>query len=139
MSNIEVVAEYIGGYDDPALSQASFIDVFQTNPGVTVVVGDDDGSLQGVNRWIVSEGLSDQIQTVGNGASEAGLEAIRAGEQYGTIALFPNYFGASIMEMFLGVLDGTTSGPLTGNWADLSPLGPGVLALTAENIDEYAE
>ncbi|MGW0163017.1 sugar ABC transporter substrate-binding protein [Mycobacterium sp. NPDC003323] len=136
-SNISVVAEVNGGYDNPAQGRAAVQDAHQAHGGIDVVIGDDDVTMQGINRWVVDEGLQGKVATIGNGATEASVASIRSGAQFGTIVLYPRTAGARATEYLLKAIGGESGAPISETWAEFSPLGPGQLVLTRSNVDAF--
>lgn len=135
--NISVVGEIIGGYDNPAQGRAAAQDAYQAHGGIDVVIGDDDVTLQGINRWVIDEGLQGRVATIGNGATEASVAAIRSGDQFGTIVLYPRTAGVRATEFLLAAIGGRSRAPVVETWAEFSPLGPGELVLTRANVDKF--
>lgn len=136
-TNITVVAEVTGGYDNPGQGRSVAQTTYQNYPDLSVIVGDDDVTMEGINQWVIDEGLQGQVRTVGNGATKVSTAAIRAGEQYGANILFPRSAAQRATELLIAVIEGDSEGPAELSWGDISPLGKGQFALTADNVDEF--
>lgn len=96
--NIKIVARGEGKYlPDPSIRAAQ--DMIQANKDLDVIVAVGDQMAIGVEQAIKDAKLEGKIKIVGDGGSEIGVEAVRAGRWFGTTLNIPMTEGKLVAEL----------------------------------------
>ncbi|CAG7610327.1 sugar ABC transporter substrate-binding protein [Leucobacter soli] len=90
--NIEFVAWGEDAYDAASAVPVA-TDLLRANPDASVYTGSGDTTTVAVIPVLEELGLIGKVKLIGDGASERGLEAVKNGDMYGTVPLFPNELG----------------------------------------------
>lgn len=90
--NIQFVAWGEDSYD-PASAVTVATDLLRANMDASVYTGSGDTTTVAVLPVLEELGLLGKVKLIGDGASERGLEAVKNGDMFGTVALFPNELG----------------------------------------------
>ncbi len=129
---ITVVAEAEGGYLGADEPRKAIQDVLQAYPDFDVLVGTGDQQISGALLALEDAGKTD-VKTIGVGASEPALEAIKDGTWFGDVAGVPDDEGKAAFDALMSAItDGTDSGGIDV----VSSLPDGGL-ITAENVDLF--
>jgi ABC-type sugar transport system substrate-binding protein len=131
--NVKVVAEAAANFDpDTAASQAR--QLLQVHPDVNVVVNDCDPCAVATEK-VVADLHKDKIITVGAGGSKVGVDAIKAGKQFGDTVILPATEAKAATLMAIKAARKQDPGDTTIDVTkDLSPVGT---IVDAENVDKY--
>jgi ribose transport system substrate-binding protein len=96
--NVKIVARGEGKYlPDPSIRAAQ--DMIQANKDLDVIVAVGDQMAIGVEQAIKDAKLEGKIKIVGDGGSEIGVEAVRAGRWFGTTLNIPMTEGKLVAEL----------------------------------------
>jgi ribose transport system substrate-binding protein len=106
--SIHVVAESVTGFDAADKAESAIRTDLLKTPNINVILGDDDSTLRGAERAVVSAGKADTIKLIGDGANEYGVAAVAAGRWYGTVADLPRTGARTAERMVLEAVDGKT-------------------------------
>jgi ribose transport system substrate-binding protein len=131
--NVKVVAEAAANFDpDTAASQAR--QLLQVHPDVNVVVNDCDPCAVATEK-VVADLHKDKIITVGAGGSKVGVDAIKAGKQFGDTVILPATEAKAATLMAIKAARKQDPGDTTIDVTkDLSPVGT---IVDSENVDKY--
>jgi ABC-type sugar transport system substrate-binding protein len=131
--NIKVVAEAAANFDpDTGAQQAR--QLLQVHPDINVVVNDSDPVAIATEK-VVADLHKDNIITVGAGGSAVGVDAIKAGKQFGDTVILPATEAKAAMLMAIRAARKQNVGDTTIDVTkDLSPIGT---IVDAENVDKY--
>jgi ribose transport system substrate-binding protein len=88
-SNVEIVAEEVGGLGEPKVSLAATQNILTSHPGVDVIVSDDDYGLTGAQQAVEEAGKTEQVALIGGGGTNSGIEHVKNGEFFGTVLYLP--------------------------------------------------
>jgi ribose transport system substrate-binding protein len=129
--NAKIVSKFVSGYDPAAVVKA-MPDQLSAHPKVNVILFAADSSATAAFSIIDKAGLSDQIKSIGNGASVLGIEAIKSGEMFSTFGLYPQTAFKAVGEMAVKLANGEKLDPAG---IDETKIG-GPVVVTKENVDE---
>jgi ribose transport system substrate-binding protein len=131
--NIKVVAEAAANFDpDTGAQQAR--QLLQVHPDVNVVVNDSDPVAIATEK-VVADLHKNGIITVGAGGSKVGVDAIKAGKQFGDTVILPATEARAATLMAIKAARKEKVGDTTIDVTkDLSPVGT---IVDAENVDKY--
>ena len=131
--NIKVVAEAAANFDpDTGAQQAR--QLLQVHPDINVVVNDSDPVAIATEK-VVADLHKNNIITVGAGGSGVGVDAIKAGKQFGDTVILPATEAKAAMLMAIKAARKQNVGDTTIDVTkDLSPIGT---IVDAENVDKY--
>jgi ribose transport system substrate-binding protein len=116
--NIKIVATQQGQYlADP--SRTAVQNILQSHPNVNVIVTAGDQMTLGAEQALKAAGVKN-VALIGNGASTAGVAAVRAGRWYGTVTLLPYTEGYQGTEMVIAAVKGQNT-PTYYNTATAAP------------------
>jgi ribose transport system substrate-binding protein len=103
-------------------------------PDVDVITADSEQSAQGSIKALKETGKMDQVKVIGGGGSKIGVTSIKAGDEFGTSALYPATLGRTSVELAVKALHGETLGKTEYDIAlDTAP-GP---EITKDNVDTF--
>ena len=126
--NIKVVAEAAANFDpDTGAQQAR--QLLQVHPDINVVVNDSDPVAIATEK-VVADLHKDKIITVGAGGSKVGVDAIKAGKQFGDTVILPATEARAATLMAIKA----ARKQKVGDTKDLSPVGT---IVDASNVDKY--
>jgi ribose transport system substrate-binding protein len=131
--NIKIVGKVTAGFDDAEKGMRLAQDLLTAHPELDVISGDDDPTLQGANRYFQRE--NSRVKTIGDGGGKLGVDAIKNGIQFGTVAAMPRDQASLATEMAIKAVRGEKIDEPSVDYATLSPVG--TLELTKENIDKF--
>jgi ribose transport system substrate-binding protein len=120
---IEIVAEQEGKYLAEA-ARAALQNVLQAHRDVDVAATTGDQMAFGMEQAIKAAGLDGKVKIIGNGASEVGVSAVRAGRWHATIVLLPFTEGRIGADSVIRAARGAVGLPTSVNVEQLSPIGP---------------
>lgn len=106
-SNVTIVKVMEGQYDNTVTAK-NVPDALLANPNTDVMVLESDDNAVAAIPAVKKQGLQDQIKLIGDGGSEIGVNAIKAGTLYGTFANWPNQMGQAVGKMTIDAVNGTT-------------------------------
>jgi ribose transport system substrate-binding protein len=131
--NIQVVAEAAANFDpDTGAQQAR--QLLQVHPDINVVVNDSDPVAIATEK-VVADLHKDKIITVGAGGSAVGVNAIKAGKQFGDTVILPATEARAATLMAIKAARKQDVGDTTIDVTkDLSPVGT---IVDASNVDKY--
>ena len=131
--NIKVVAEAAANFDpDTGAQQAR--QLLQVHPDINVVVNDSDPVAIATEK-VVADLHKNNIITVGAGGSAVGVNAIKAGKQFGDTVILPATEAKAAMLMAIRAARKEKVGDTTIDVTkDLSPVGT---IVDAENVDKF--
>lgn len=131
--NIQVVAQAAANFDpDTAASQAR--QLLQVHPDINVVVNDCDPCAVATQK-VVADLNKDDILTVGAGGSKVGVDAIKAGKQFGDTVILPATEAKAATLMAIKAARKQPVGDTTIDVTkDLSPVGT---IVDESNVDKY--
>jgi ABC-type sugar transport system substrate-binding protein len=131
--NIKVVAQAAANFDpDTAAQQAR--QLLQVHPDTNVVVNDCDPCAVATEK-VVADLHKDKIITVGAGGSKVGVDAIKAGKQFGDTVILPATEAKAATLMAIKAARKQDVGDTTIDVTkDLSPVGT---IVDASNVDKY--
>jgi ribose transport system substrate-binding protein len=131
--NIKVVAQAAANFDpDTGAQQAR--QLLQVHPDINVVVNDSDPVAIATEK-VVADLHKDKIITVGAGGSKVGVDAIKAGKQFGDTVILPATEARAAMLMAIKAARKQDVGDTTIDVTkDLSPVGT---IVDASNVDKY--
>jgi ABC-type sugar transport system substrate-binding protein len=131
--NIKVVAEAAANFDpDTGAQQAR--QLLQVHPDINVIVNDSDPVAVAVEK-VVADLHKSKIITVGAGGSKVGVDAIKAGKQFGDTVILPATEAKAATLMAIKAARKENVGDTTIDVTkDLSPVGT---IVDAANVDKY--
>jgi ABC-type sugar transport system substrate-binding protein len=131
--NIKVVAEAAANFDpDTGAQQAR--QLLQVHPDINVIVNDSDPVAIATEK-VVADLHKNKIITVGAGGSKVGVDAIKAGKQFGDTVILPATEAKAAMLMAIKAARKQDVGDTTIDVTkDLSPIGT---IVDAQNVDKY--
>jgi len=132
--SIQVVGQAAANFDpDTAANEAR--QLLQVHPDVNVIVNDCDPCAVATEKVIADLGKTGSILVVGAGGSQVGVDAIKAGKQFGDTVILPASEARAAVEMAIKAARhqsvGNTRIDVT---KDLSPVGT---IVDASNVDKY--
>jgi ABC-type sugar transport system substrate-binding protein len=106
-SNISLTVTKPGLYEAPE-TETIVADLLQATPDISVVATNGDQMAVGAIPAVEMAGKSDQVKVFGVGASQVGIEEVRAGKLYGTVVnnSLPEEQGEMTAEMALQAVRG---------------------------------
>ena len=130
-ANIKIVATGEGNYD-PDTSLKAMQDIIQANPKIDVVLSNADQHLVGAEIALSDAGIDPaSLYTMGGGANQITIDAIRAGTIDATLAEYPVSMGAAALKAVVQTLKGETA----PTWIDPTTLGSAPAIITKEWLD----
>jgi ABC-type sugar transport system substrate-binding protein len=131
--NIKVVAQAAANFDpDTGAQQAR--QLLQVHPDINVIVNDSDPVAIATEK-VVADLHKNKIITVGAGGSKVGVDAIKAGKQFGDTVILPATEAKAAMLMAIRAARKQKVGDTTIDVTkDLSPVGT---IVDAENVEKY--
>jgi ribose transport system substrate-binding protein len=131
--NIKVVAEAAANFDpDTGAQQAR--QLLQVHPDINVIVNDSDPVAIATEK-VVADLHKNKIITVGAGGSKVGVDAIKAGKQFGDTVILPATEAKAAMLMAIRAARKQKVGDTTIDVTkDLSPVGT---IVDAQNVGKY--
>jgi ribose transport system substrate-binding protein len=131
--NIKVVAEAAANFDpDTGAQQAR--QLLQVHPDINVIVNDSDPVAIATEK-VVADLHKSKIITVGAGGSKVGVDAIKAGKQFGDTVILPATEARAATLMAIKAARKQNPGDTTIDVTkDLSPV---CTIVDAENVDKY--
>jgi ribose transport system substrate-binding protein len=131
--NIKIVAEAAANFDpDTGAQQAR--QLLQVHPDINVIVNDSDPVAIATEK-VVADLHKNKIITVGAGGSKVGVDAIKAGKQFGDTVILPATEAKAAMLMAIKAARKQDVGDTTIDVTkDLSPVGT---IVDAQNVDKY--
>jgi ribose transport system substrate-binding protein len=103
-------------------------------PDIDVITADSEQSAQGSIKALKETGKMDQVKVIGGGGSKIGVAAIKAGDEYGTSALYPATLGRTSVELGIKALNGEDLGKTEYDIALETPIGA---EITKDNVDKF--
>lgn len=134
--HIQLVAFQEGQYRRD-VSLTIMQNVFQAQPDISVVVSSGDQMTLGAHDAAVRAGIADRIKFIGNGASAEGVEAVRDGRFFATVADIPFTQGQLLIEAAVKAVRGEAVQPTLNLNDQRPPLPPGGPVITRENVDQF--
>ena len=107
----DIVATREGGYEAEK-SRVATENALQATPDLDVVMTVGDQEARGAEQAIRQADKTGEVLVVGNGASEIGVEATKAGRWVGTAAILPYDEGFEAASGLIEALRGGTPEPL---------------------------
>ena len=104
------------------------------DPDVNVITADSDQSASGSIKALKEAGKLGSVKVIGGGGSGVGADSIKAGDQFGTSALYPQSLGTKGVDLGIKALNGQPLGKTEFDVAYLSPLGP---KITKANVAQF--
>jgi ABC-type sugar transport system substrate-binding protein len=132
---IEVVDEATTGPENASGSRKAAQDALQKDPGIDVIVSDDDASAIGAAEYVKEQDLP--IKVIGTGANQIGTAAIKSGVMYGSATLIPHKAGEVAGEMITKAIAGEPIKPDALTWKEISPLGHEKMIVDKNNVNEW--
>jgi ribose transport system substrate-binding protein len=129
--NAKVVSKFVTGYDPAAVVKA-MPDQLAAHPGVDVILFAADSSTTAAIPTIKKAGLIDKVKSIGNGGSYLGIDAIKSGEMYTTLMLYPQTAFKAVGEMAVKAVNGEKLDPVGINQLELKD----PVVVTKDNVDE---
>jgi ABC-type sugar transport system substrate-binding protein len=131
--NIKVVAQAAANFDpDTGAQQAR--QLLQVHPDINVIVNDSDPVAIATEK-VVADLHKNKIITVGAGGSKVGVDAIKAGKQFGDTVILPATEAKAAMLMAIRAARKQKVGDTTIDVTkDLSPVGT---IVDAQNVGKY--
>lgn len=102
-ANVKVVGVFATNYD-VAQVPGALLNLLQANADANVLVGIADDTALAAYNVIKSRGLAGKIKVIGNSSSSDGVEAIKAGKLFGTIAQWPRTNGEKAADMLVSAV-----------------------------------
>jgi ribose transport system substrate-binding protein len=132
--SMQVVGQAAANFDaDTAGNEAR--QLLQVHPDVNVIVNDCDPCAVATEKVVADLGKTGTILVVGAGGSQTGVDAIKAGRQFGDTVILPASEARAAVEMAIKAARhqpvGNTQIDAT---RDLSPVGT---IVDAQNVDKY--
>ncbi|MFT3865141.1 MAG: sugar ABC transporter substrate-binding protein [Solirubrobacterales bacterium] len=131
-SNIELVQVTEGHYN-PGATAESVPQILSANPDLDVYVFESDTNALAAVAPIKEAGLSDQVKIVSDGGSTAGVEGVKKGTIYGTVAFFPITMGEEAGRM---AVEAVQKGTVENDAVSMFELGEPLL-IYKENAAEF--
>jgi ribose transport system substrate-binding protein len=104
------------------------------DPDVDVITADSEQSAQGSIKALKETGKLNQVKVIGGGGSKVGVDAIEAGDEYGTSALYPATLGTTSVDLAIKALNGEKLGKTEYDIALETPIGA---EITKANVDQF--
>ncbi len=95
----------IGNFDDPDGMRTAIEDELAKTKNIDVILSDDDSSVQGAVQ-MKKQGLLPKTLIIGDGGSLPGIQAIKAGLEFGTIYDTPRTEGADSVKDAVALVRG---------------------------------
>jgi ribose transport system substrate-binding protein len=132
--NVQVVGQAAANFDaDTAANQAR--QLMQLHPDVNVIVNACDPCAVATEKVVADLGRTGTVLVVGAGGSQVGVDAIKAGRQFGDTVILPASEAKAAVTMAIKAARhepvGNTRVDVT---RDLSPVGT---IVDAQNVDRY--
>lgn len=132
--NIELVAQQEGNWD-VGESRNAAANILQANPDLDVLVASGDQMLIGGEQGVEDSGKAGQVSLIGVGASEEGVERVRAGSWFGTTVFLPYDAGRLYAETLLEYLENGEVASTVVDVLDHSTVGRVYTQLTTEDFE----
>jgi ribose transport system substrate-binding protein len=129
--NVDLVAVEEGGFLAGPAREATQT-ILQAHPNVSVIATAGDQMTAGAEGAVKQAGKTDQVTLVSNAGSKQGVEAVRAGQWYGTTA-WPALLEGKLA---FGALVGDLNGEEVPKSIDVQKQ-VGFTTITKDNADEY--
>jgi ribose transport system substrate-binding protein len=134
--HIKVLAEQQGQYLANT-GRTAMTNMLQAHPDVNVAGSSGDQMTLGMEQAVKSAGMTGKVKLVGNGASIPGVEAVKAGRWYATVANLPyteGYLGAKYAIM---AVKGTPISKIPSFVDDLKYSPVGTTIITKANASKF--
>ncbi|MFT3865134.1 MAG: sugar ABC transporter substrate-binding protein [Solirubrobacterales bacterium] len=118
-SNIEIVQVTEAGYD-PGKTAELVPQVLSANPELDVYSFESDTNALAAVPAVKEAGLTSQVKLIGDGASVAGIEGVKNGSLFGTVASFPVSMGEEAARM---AVEAVQKGAVENNAVNMFELG----------------
>jgi ribose transport system substrate-binding protein len=132
--NIEIVAEEIGGLQEPKVSLAATQTMLAAHPDLDVVFSDDDYGIEGAQEAVEEAGKTKQVALIGAGGSKQGVDKVKTGEYFGTVLYLPTHEAQALTEMLIEAAQGEEIANPDRTVAEISPYG--TITANQENAKE---
>lgn len=134
--NIEIVSVQAGQYTQDGGFTVS-TDLLLANPGIDVIASVGDQMILGAELAVQDAGLEDQVKLIGNGASQAGYDAVVAGRWFATVANIPFTNGQIAGQMALQTLAGNLIVRSVNMYHQSPPIPASGAVITLENVLDF--
>jgi ribose transport system substrate-binding protein len=104
------------------------------DPDVNVITADADQSASGSIKALKETNKLGSVKVIGGGGSSVGATNIKAGDEFGTSALYPQSLGTKGVDLGIKALNGQPLGKTEYDVAYLTPLGP---KITKANVAQF--
>jgi ABC-type sugar transport system substrate-binding protein len=131
MDGVKVVKKFITLYDPAEVSKA-VPDILSAHADADVYVSSADNTAVVAAGLIKDAGLADSMKVLGNGASHAGLAAVKDGSLFSTIGDWPFQQGEILAKMATQAVNGKTVDPKVVVAQDIDT----PLLINKDNADE---
>lgn len=103
--NIKLVALGTSGFVASGGLKAAQ-DMLAAHPNLNVIMSDDDDTAHGAYLAVKAAGKTSQVKIIGVGYGTAGRQAIKAGQEYGSVAYVPKDAAQTATKMLIGAVRG---------------------------------
>jgi ribose transport system substrate-binding protein len=131
--NVQVVDQASSNFDT-ATGYTLTKSLLAKHPDVDVITADSVQSAQGSTKALKETGKEGDVEVIGGGGSQVGVDAIKAGEEFGTSALYPATIGRTSVELAIKALNGEKLKQTEYDIALETPLGA---EITKANVDKF--
>lgn len=133
--NITIVTEQSDNLDSNLAMELTRT-ILQQHPDLDILATQYDDTAVAAAQAITEAGRASDIETVGIGGSKLGIDAVEAGDIFGTVWVSPRSDGAVALEAMVAILRGDEiTGLETIN--DRPTLPVGLVQVTAENAADH--
>jgi ribose transport system substrate-binding protein len=131
--NIDVVFQGSSQFQS-SLGTTLTAQLLTTHGDVNVITSDSDQAALGAYKALRAAGKTRDVILIGGGGSCLGAAAIKAGQLYGTSALYPASLGKITVDLGVKALNGQRLGKTQQDVSYLSPVGP---IVTKKNVAKF--
>ncbi|MCC6223531.1 MAG: sugar ABC transporter substrate-binding protein [Thermoleophilia bacterium] len=135
--NLKLIDLGAPGFDAADAAAALTRTLLQTHPDTHVIISDDDATATGIVAALEELGKTGSVFVIGWGATEAAVERIKAGTQFGSVIAVPQTDVRMAAELLLKAIRGEPIEDPLLDPSETSPLEGGKLTLTQENVDQF--
>ncbi|MFN8451990.1 MAG: sugar ABC transporter substrate-binding protein [Anaerolineae bacterium] len=133
--NIQIVATQAASYTAEEGNSVT-ANILQANPDLSVIASVGDQMIVGAELAAEDAGI-DGIKFIGQGGSQDGYAAVKAGRWFATIANIPYTNGQIAAQMALQAIDGTLIIRSVDMYNQAPPFPPSGPIITQANVDEF--
>lgn len=109
-------------------------DILVVHPEIDVIFANDDDTIIGVEQALKGSPLEGKVALIGSGASQIGVERIRAGRWFGSKVSLPQTNAEIAVNMAIDAVNGKPIEKSAVSVPEISPIGP---VVTQENADAF--